>query len=133
MKKVFTVLIIGTLLLLAGCAVKSTVSTTGIPTAAPTLPTNSIDSVDANSFRVIADAYAFLQPIQQAVKAGTMTLSAGQKAALNDVITAYNTAYTLGIAYHSKVLTDATVLTAATNALSLKLTTASTQIVAPTN
>lgn len=134
MNRIFAALVIAATLLFAGCPSQTTTTATPAKAAtAPTLPTNAIDATDANAFRIIADAYAFLNPIQQAVKAGTMVLSAGQKTALNDVITAYDTAYTLGMAYHGGVSTDAAGLTAATNALSTKLTTASSQIVAPTN
>lgn len=126
MKKRATLLII-VALLFVGCAVKTS-TTTNVPPA-PTLPTGARDSADANAFRVIADAYAFISSVRNSVTAGSLSLTATQKTVFNDVVLAYNTAYALGQAYHAGASSDSAGLAAATNSLSTKLTTASTQIV----
>lgn len=126
MKKVtYALIILATLVCFAGCAGQKT--TTTVSGTAPTLPANARDATDANAFRVIADAYAFLNSISNS----QITLTAAQKTVFNDVVVAYNTAYTLGLAYHAGASSDAAGLTAATNNLSTQLTSASTQIVVP--
>jgi len=92
------------------------------------LATNARDAADANSFRVIADSWAFLVSIQNSVTTGKLTLSATQKAAFNDTVAAYNTAYALGLAYHSGASSNATDLNNATNTLVAKLANAKTVI-----
>ena len=56
------------------------------------LPQGAISQNDASSFRVLADAHAFLQSIRDSVTAGKLTLTPNQKAAFNDVVASYNAA-----------------------------------------
>jgi hypothetical protein len=136
--KSLSLVVVLLVLLLIGCAVK-TPPATNVPPAPQVqgcklLANGACDPVDVQAFRIIADAWAFLGKIRSAQAGGTMTpLNASQKSIFNDVVLAYNTAYTLGVAYHGGASSDAAGLTAATNNLSTKLTTASTQIVAPSS
>lgn len=97
------------------------------PTSPPTLPTNARDAADANAFRVIADAYAFLSSVNTSVTSGHLTLTATQKTLFNDTIASYNAAYAIGLAYHNGSSSQTT-LTAATTSLQTKLQQASAQI-----
>ena len=107
--------------LVAGCASNPKAVTTP-------LPTNARDSADANAFRVIADAHAFLQSVENSVTAGKLSMTPAQKTLFNDTVAAYNTAYAVGIAYHNGTNTNATTLNAATATLQTQLQAASSQI-----
>lgn len=93
------------------------------PVTSP-LPTGARDTADANAFRIIADAHAFLQSIENSVNAKTLTLNAAQKQAFNDTVIAYNSAYAAGMLYHNGTNTNPTDLNNATANLSTKLTAA---------
>lgn len=97
------------------------------------LPTSARDQVDANAFRIIADAHALLKSIQDSVTAGKLTLTPAQKGVFNKASAAYNVAYTLGMAYHNGTSTDATALNNATSNLQTQVQAASAQITVPTS
>ena len=117
-----TLLPVIALMLLLGCVHNSTSKP-----VTPNLPTNARDTADANAFRVIADAWAFLSSVNTSVTSGKLTLTPQQKTLYNDTVAAYNTAYAIGLAYHNGSGSQAN-LTTATSALQTKLTAASSQI-----
>lgn len=88
-----------------GCAAKNTVQ-------AP-LPPGAINAFDATSYRVIMDAHAAIESIRNDVASGKITLTATQKAALNQIISDQNTAQDAYKAYHAGASNDTAALSAA--------------------
>ena len=104
---------------LVGCATK---------TSTTPLPTGAINQSDATTYRVLADAHAFLLSIKNSVAAGTLILSVSQKKLFNDLIISSNTADALWQQYHAGQVAVLPQLTTATNNLNLALGNAQAQI-----
>jgi len=66
-----------------------------------TLPTGATSAPDAKSYRVLADAQAFLGSISTSVQSGKLTLTATQKQSFNDITVAYNAAEALWQTCHA--------------------------------
>lgn len=95
--------------LLTGCAAKKT-STAPIP--------GSINSFDATTYRVLADAQAAINSIKGDLATGKLQETPTLKAALNQVIQDYNAANALYQAYHASAgATSQTEVQTATNKL----------------
>lgn len=94
-------------LLITGCQVK----------ANTTLPPGALNTFDADSYRVLSDAHAVVQSIHDDAAAGKVTLTEGQKALVNHVISDDNTADHLYQAYHASGAGDTTALSQAIQAL----------------
>jgi hypothetical protein len=96
-----------------------------------TLPTGATSAADANSYRVLNDAHAFLQSIRDSVTSGKLTLSATQKQAFNDLVLSSNAADALWQTCHAGGCSAAQQqqLTDSTNKLNANLATAQSQIV----
>lgn len=91
-----------------------------------TLPAGATSAADATSYRVLADAQAFLNSIQDSVKQGKLTLSPAQKTAYNDVTVSYNAAEATWQLCHAGGCSSQQQQNLAdqTNQLNVKLTTA---------
>jgi outer membrane murein-binding lipoprotein Lpp len=91
-----------------------------------TLPTGANSVADAQTYRVLSDAQAFLNSIRTSVTAGTISLTATQKTAFNDVATSYNAAEALWQTCHAGGCSaqQQTQLTTQVNTLNAQLTTA---------
>ena len=92
------------------------------------LPTGAINQTDAATYRVLADAHAFLQSIGDSVRAGKLTLNAQQKVLYNNLVASSNAADATWKAYHSGQSTDAATLTKQVNQLNSDLTAAQAAI-----
>jgi uncharacterized lipoprotein YajG len=110
------------ILLIAGCAGQK---------PAQTLPTGATSAADAQSYRVLNDAHAFLQSIRDSVAAGKLTLTATQKTTFNSLVAASNAADSLWETCHAGgcTATQQSQLTTQTNQLNASLATAQSQIV----
>jgi hypothetical protein len=78
-KSIYVAVAVLVIVFFAGCAAQKT-TTTSVRRTAPTLPTNARDAADANVFRVIADAYAFLNSVRKS----QITMTASQKTDMAD-------------------------------------------------
>lgn len=98
---------------------------------ATTLPAGAISQADAQSYRVLNDAHAFLQSIRDSVAAGKLTLTPAQKTAFNSLIASSNAADALWTTCHNGGCTadQQTQLTQQTNQLNANMATAQSQIV----
>ena len=116
--KRFSVVILA-LALFAGCTHKSQ----PLPAGATSVP-------DATSYRVLADAQAFLNSVRQSVTDGKLKLSQSQHDAFNDLTAAYNIAEAEWQTCHAGACsTEAqTKLATDVNTLNTKLASAQTQI-----
>ena len=90
--KLRTLLLCLPLLMVVGCPS----STTTVATAP-----GYQNSTDQQMGEILAGAHAFYNSIQQQSGAGTMTLTATQKAAFNDFGLSLNAAQTVYLAYHA--------------------------------
>lgn len=81
-------------------------------TTPPPLAPGYSNSADQTMGETLAAANAFYKRIQQNVQQGTMTLSANEKTAMNDLATALNIANGTYLAYHSGTATQAQAQTA---------------------
>lgn len=106
--------------LLAGCAAKNQ--------PPQPLPIGAIDQTDATTYRVLADAQAFLTSIRGSVTEGKLTLNPTQKQVFNSLVASYNATEVLWKAYHSGQSKDAQGLATATAKLNTDLTAATAQI-----
>jgi hypothetical protein len=82
------------------------------------LPPGAVNQLDATAFRVLSDAQAAINSLKADIESGKLTVTATQKAVLNQVIAHYNAAEGLAQSYHTTGgLNDPAALTAAISQL----------------
>ena len=84
-----------------GCAKRTS-------TSPPAPPTNSINTVDAKLNETLQPIHAFVKSLVEQNNAGTVTLTANQKALLNQLVTDVNVADALYQAWHNAGATGPT-------------------------
>lgn len=120
------------LIVLAFAAVLLPLGITTMGCATATAPTPPLapgysNPADQTMGQTLAAAHSFYEKVQKNAEAGTMILSAPEKAAMNDLATAINVAQTTYLAYHSGTVTQAQAQ-ATVDAMTAKQTAAETLI-----